>query len=189
MIYNRKIISKGNIFAFIIAGIFITWSIFAFMGMLWNFGTNWVGFIWLGLGFMILLGQIGSISIKYNQNYEIRKIILWELQHDSNVSLEDVARNTGIPLKDVKDITLILRIKRFLSESYIAKTRTSSDQLNVERTSAVPVTIVQSASSLPTALPARTIAHPPQELPKHCPNCGTATDKDTTYCPYCGHAF
>ncbi|MFX1498002.1 MAG: hypothetical protein ACFFBH_10770 [Promethearchaeota archaeon] len=101
MKYHKRL-SYG--FGFFIATIFIIWSIFAFFNMFWNFGINWFGFIWLGLGLVIMFILIWDIMKRHNINIKLSNLVLEELRYNPNATPEQIATTTGIPLLDVKTI-------------------------------------------------------------------------------------
>ena len=72
--------------------------------MFWNFGTNWVGFIWLGLGLVIMLILIRDIMKKHSKNIKLNNMILEELRYNPNATAEQIATATGITLLDVRNI-------------------------------------------------------------------------------------
>jgi hypothetical protein len=91
-------------FGFFMATIFIIWSIFAFFNMFWNFGINWFGFIWLGLGLVIMVILIWDIMKRHSINIKRNNLILEELRYNPNATPEQIATATGIPLLDVRNI-------------------------------------------------------------------------------------
>lgn len=165
---RRSYISGLNIVGLIISGLFIMWSIFAFLDMLWNFGTDWLGYIWLGLGIVILIGQITSISNKYNHLKRKRIMILQEYMNNRNISHEEVSQNTGIDLIEVKDIFLFLKLKGIINRSF---NTTTGQSIVIQQPAAIGVSeSVISDSNL-----------------KYCPNCGTRIKTNRTkYCEFCG---
>ena len=175
-------ISAGSICAILIAGVFIFWGINSFFGGHFSFGLSWMGFIWLGIGSVILFSQIGSI---YNKG-KLRKIVLQEFELKPDVSLEEISRSTGISLKDVKAIVLDLKMRGVLKGPFNTETG---------RLEAVPL-----ATTTPPAPPSPRIAPVPPRAPlnptisaqkyevnseeedvrvkpKFCPNCGTAINR------------
>jgi hypothetical protein len=149
------------------------------MDMLWNFGTDYVGFIWLGFGLLIIFGQIGDILKRKKINLKISNLVLEQFRRDPNVTPEEIANTTWLSWKSVRDIVLNLKIKGYLP--IIPR----GDQLNVNPMQAVPVMTVSSATTH-----AKTTIHPPSEFPKYCPDCGARVDRGTIqYCTFCGYAF
>jgi len=149
------------------------------MDMLWNFGTDYVGFIWLGFGLLIIFGQIGDMLKRKKINHKISNLVLEQFRRDPNVTLEEIAKTTWLSWKSVRNIVLYLRIKRYLPLI------PNGDQLNVNQIQTVPVMTVSSATNH-----TKTMVHPSSELPKYCPDCGARVDRDTTqYCTFCGYAY
>jgi hypothetical protein len=91
-------------FGFFIATVFIIWSIFAFLNMFWNFGTNWVGSIWLGFGLVIMVILIREIMKRHSISNKRSNLVLDELRYNPNATPEQIATATGIALLDVRNI-------------------------------------------------------------------------------------
>ena len=188
-------VSGFSICAIIIAGIFIYWGINAFSGGFWSFGISWMGFIWIGIGSVILFGQIASIS---NKN-KLRKIVLQEFELNPNISLEDASRNTGISLKDVKAIVLDLKARGLLKGPF--NTQTGQLERVPPISPAAPIPPRSASSPTPPEPPMSPKppiqsymesmkAEEPREKPKFCPNCGTPINRDAAqYCAFCGFAL
>ncbi|MFX1354334.1 MAG: hypothetical protein ACFFGP_10260, partial [Promethearchaeota archaeon] len=168
MKYHRRLANGGHIFGFIIATLFIIWSIFAFMDMFWNFGTDYVGFIWLGFGLLIIFGQIGDMLKRNKINHKIRNLVLEQFQGDPNVTLEEIANTTWLSWKSVRNIVLYLRAKGYLSII------PNGDLLNVNPVQNVPIMTVSSATTH-----TKTTVDSPSELPKYCPDCGARVERGT----------
>jgi hypothetical protein len=165
---RRTYLSSLNIFGLILSGLFLTWSIFAFLNMLWNFGTDWLAYIWLGLGIIILTGQISNISNKYNHLKRKRIIILQEYMKNQNISHDEVSQNTGIDLNEVKKIFLYLKIKGIINRSF----NTTTGQSIVFQQ---PVAMTTAKSLINNG------------SLRFCPNCGThINNSPTKYCEFCG---
>ena len=79
---------------------------FAFANMFWNFNTNWVGFIWLGLSLVIFFGQLGFINTRKKS-----KMVIHEITLNRNASIEDIAYNVGAPLDLVKKVIVDLKVR------------------------------------------------------------------------------
>ena len=187
--YKKKSNFSGlNILAFIISAIFLIWSIFAFLGMLWNFGTNWMGFVWLGLSIVIFFGQIGSITAR-----KASKMVFHELVLNPNDSLEEIAQNTGIPLKNVKEIVVDLKYRGILKKSFNTQTgHMENAQLVSPVATASPIPIAATTLSQPSiqSYAEHEEIEFPTEKPRYCSYCGTALNPDVSkYCEFCGQAL
>ena len=184
MKYYKKITNGGHGFGFFIASLFIIWSIFAFFDLFWNFGTTWVGYIWLGLGLVIMFGLIGDILKKKNSNNRLSMLVLQEIQHNPGASYEDISKHTGIPWKYIGYIVLNLRLKGFLTRS------SGSDHSYINTEQIMPVMSVPLTTSSTTTYPAKPVAPRHRNLPKFCPSCGAKVERNATqFCAYCGYKF
>ena len=144
----------------ILAGIFIYWGISSLIP--WGFWFWW-GFIALGIGASILLGQIYALT----NRSKLRNVVKHEISQNPNATVEDIVSNTSISHKDVKDIILDLKASGELTGKFSTKT------------GALKYTTV--AGTTPTQ------EKVPEEKGKFCPSCGTTVSKDTAaFCAFCG---
>jgi len=97
---KKSNVSGLNKIGFFISSLFLTWSIFAFNDLFWNFGSDWVGYIWLSVGFLLLLSQIISVMNKYMRSEDIRNVVLQEYRANPNASIKEVVRNTSLSRND-----------------------------------------------------------------------------------------
>lgn len=189
MNYMKKSNLSGlNILAFVISTIFFMWSIFAFNDMLWNFGTNWVGFLWLGLSLVIIFSQIGSINARKTSKMVFHEIIL-----NPNDSLEEIAYNTGVPLNNVKEVVVDLKYRGILTSSFNPQTGHLKNANLV-----LPVSLASPRPIAATILSQPSIQNYaeyeerefPSEKPRYCTYCGSALKPGATkYCEFCGQAL
>jgi len=186
MNYLRKSnVSSINIFMFIISIVLFIWSMFAFANMLWNFGTNWVAFIWLGLSMVTFFGQIGFINARKKL-----KMVFHEIMLNQNSSLEDIAYNTGVPLKIVKKVVVDIKMRGILQSTFNTQTGYMED---VHLVSSVPkasrkiiAAKVISQPSIQRYTKHEEIESHPEE-PRYCAYCGSALNPNVTkYCEFCG---
>ncbi|MFX0023939.1 MAG: zinc-ribbon domain-containing protein [Candidatus Hermodarchaeota archaeon] len=157
MKYERNQYSEGfSICSLIFAGIFLYWGISLFFPwQVWS----WGGFILIGIGIAILVGQIYALT----NRSKLRNVVLIEFKENPEASVEDVSRSTGISRKDINAIILDLKA----SGQLIGKFNTTTGQIK--------------HLSIPEKEPVT------EERPKFCSNCGTPITKETAqYCAYCG---
>ena len=137
----------------------------------------WIGFQWLlnpsdplnfwwFLSFFLILGGIGIISSQIyalaNRKH-LRKVVKEEFVKFPDITVEKVAQNTGITIKDVKAIVLDLKAAGELRGSF-------SSQTGQMKT--IPVEIVDDEE---------------QEKKNYCKDCGTLIEEESAiYCSYCG---
>jgi hypothetical protein len=147
----------------IIAGGFLWWgfnTLFITMPTFWW----WTGFIWLAIGIGIISSQIYALA----NRSKLRTIVKQEFMAKPNITVEEIAMNTGISRKDVKAIILDLKANGELRGKFSSKT---GEAKHIEIKSEVQ------------------LEQQPKDAPKgvYCPNCGTPVSKDAAmYCAYCG---
>ena len=189
MSYMKKSNLSGlNIIAFAISTVFFMWGIFAFNDMLWNFGTNWVGFLWFGLSLLIIFSQIGSINARKTSKRVFQEIIL-----NPNDSLEEISYKTGVPLSSVKKVIVDLKFRGILTSSFNPQT---GHLENANLVSPVPLASPRPiAATILSPLSAQSYVKNEErefsrEKPKYCTYCGsTLRPGATKYCEFCGQAL
>jgi hypothetical protein len=147
----------------LIAGIFFYWGIDAFLHGFWQFGINWMGFLWIGIGTAIASSQIAALANKS----KLRNVVAQEFQINPNVSIEEISANTGISVKDIRAIILDLKGAGRLKGNFS------------------PTTGEAKSMKVVNPQPDPTPEFP--ERSQFCPNCGTPVSRDAAvYCAYCG---
>ena len=158
--------SGGSICALLIAGMFFYWGIDAFLHGFWQFGLNWMGFLWIGIGAAIASSQIAALANKS----KLRNVVAQEFQINPNVSIEEISANTGISVRDVRAIILDLKAAGKLRGSFSTTTGEAESMKTVNAPPMKPQHV--------------------EEKGGFCPNCGTAINRDNAaYCSYCGAKF
>jgi hypothetical protein len=161
MHYERNEYHEGfSICALIIAGIFLWWG----FNIILDDITNWwwfFGFFWIMIGLSIFSSQI----YKLTNRSKLRNIVKQEFEEDPNISIEMIANNTGITVKDARAIVLDLKARGELRGKFSTKTGQAK---HVEITT-------------PNQ-------EPSEEKGKYCANCGTPVKREgeAVYCAYCG---
>jgi hypothetical protein len=161
MHYERNEYQEGfSICALIIAGIFLWWG----FNIILDDMTEWwwiFGFIWILVGLSIMSSQI----YKLTNRSKLRNIVKQEFEQNPNISIEMIASNTGITIKDARAIVLDLKARGELRGKFSTKT---GEAKQVEVTTANQ--------------------EPPEEKGKYCANCGTPVKREESavYCAYCG---
>jgi hypothetical protein len=152
--------------------------------MFWNFGTDFVGFIWLGFGFSVVFALMGDILKKRRINVSLSLMVLEEFQRNPMSTTEEIAKATGISLKNVEYIVMKLKMRRYLPNNI------SLDELNINSMQDVAIMTGSSGTSRHSISQTKEMTYPPSQLPKYCPNCSAKVDQGTIqYCSYCGYAF
>jgi len=159
MHYERNEYHEGfSICGLIIAGAFLYWgfnNLSNVSGFWW-----WTGFILIVIGISIISSQI----YKLTNRSKLRTVVKQEFEQNPNASIEEIARKTGISIKDVRAIVLDLKARGELRGKFSTKT---GEAKYVEVTD----------SNQPE----------PQEKGNYCANCGTPIKKESAlYCAYCG---
>ena len=161
MHYERNEYKEGfSICALIIAGIFLWWG----FNIILDGMANWYwffGFFWILIGLSIMSNQI----YKLTNRSKLRNVVKQEFEQNPNISIELIAGNTGITVKDARAIVLDLKARGELRGKFSTKT---GEAKHVEIT-----TPNQS---------------PSEEPGKYCANCGTPvkSEGNAVYCAYCG---
>lgn len=164
MHYERNEYQEGfSICALIIAGIFLWWG----FNIFFNEMTKWwwfFGFFWIIVGLSIISSQI----YKLTNRSKLRNIVKQEFEQNPTISIEMIANNTGITLKDARAIVLDLKGRGELRGKFSTKTGEAKH--------------IEIASSNQT---------PSEEKGKYCANCGTPMKREgnAVYCAYCGAKF
>jgi hypothetical protein len=163
MKYNPNQYTSGfSICALLIAGMFFYWGIDAFLHGFWDFGFNWMGFIWIGIGIAILGSQIAALT----NRSKLKNIVLIEFNNNPNISVEEISANTGISVRDVRAIILDLKAAGKLRGKFSTSTGEAKAMEVVPKAEKVPI---------------------PQEKSNYCPNCGTPIERENAaFCAYCG---
>ena len=161
MHYERNEYKEGfSICALIIAGIFLWWG----FNIILDGMTNWYwffGFFWILIGLSIMSNQIYKLT---NRN-KLRNVVKQEFEQNPNISIELIAGNTGITIKDAQAIVLDLKARGELRGKFSTKTGEAKS---------VEVTAPNQA--------------PSEEIGKYCSNCGTPVKREgnAVFCAYCG---
>jgi len=166
MKYTRNQYTQGfSICALLIAGMFYYWGIDAFLNGFWQFGVNWMGFLWIGIGSVILASQVAALA----NRSKLKNVVLQEFEANPNISVEEISANTGISVKDIRAIVLDLKGDGRLRGKFSSKTGEAKEM------EVVPKVEDKSVD---------------QEQGKFCPNCGTPIERETaSFCAYCGSKF
>ncbi|MEJ2277679.1 MAG: hypothetical protein P8Y70_08015 [Candidatus Lokiarchaeota archaeon] len=110
MKYKRNQYSEGvSVCTLIIAGVFLWWGISTLINgnyfhPLW-WASGWWGLLWLGIGLAIGIGQFSALTNKS----KLRNIVKNEIMVNPNITVEQIGKNTGISLRDVRAIILDLK--------------------------------------------------------------------------------
>jgi hypothetical protein len=161
MHYERNEYQEGfSICALIIAGIFLWWG----FNIIFDDMANWwwlFGFLWIIVGLSIISSQIYRLT----NRGKLRNIVKQEFEQNPNISIEMIANNTGITVKDARAIVLDLKARGELRGKFSTKT---GEAKHVEITASDQ--------------------KPSEEKGKYCANCGTPVKREgnAVYCAYCG---
>ncbi|MHA2127644.1 MAG: hypothetical protein ACW99E_20275 [Promethearchaeota archaeon] len=186
--FRKSNLSGFNILALFFATVFFTWSIFAFANMFWNFDTDWVGFIWLGLSMLIFFRQARFINARKKS-----KMVFRELMLHPNDSIEEVALYTGVPLNIVKEVVVDLKLRGILRSSFNTHT---GHMENVHLVSSIPRTSSRHKTTETFSQPTiqNYAKHEEleftEEVARFCSYCGTKLNPGVSkYCEFCGQAI
>jgi len=165
MKYKKNQYSEGvSICSLIIAGMFVYWGLndLVIKPLTESATVAWWGFIWLGIGISIAIGQVAA----WLNRSKLRSTVLYEYESNPTATIEDISQKTGITFRDVQAIVLDLKARGLLRGKFSS---TTGEMKHIEVTTANPQTeTIESKVS-------------------YCPNCGTAKVKGTSvYCSYCG---
>ncbi len=161
MHYERNEYQEGfSICALVIAGIFLWWG----LNILLDDITNWwwfFGFFWILIGLSIASSQF----YKLTNRSKLRNVVKQEFEQNPTISIEMIASNTGITVKDSRAIVLDLKAKGEIRGNFSTKT---VEAKHVE---------VLGPNQAPS-----------EEVGKYCANCGTPLKRkgNAVYCAYCG---
>ena len=156
MHYERNEYHEGfSICALFIAAIFLWWG----FNIILDDITNWwwfFGFFWIIIGLSIISSQI----YKLTNRSKLRNIVKQEFEQNPNISIEMIANNTGITLKDARAIVLDLKSRGFSNRTEEAK------QVEITSSNQEPLEVKG----------------------KYCANCGTPVKREgeVVYCAFCG---
>jgi hypothetical protein len=169
MKYKRNQYTQGfSICALLIAGMFYYWGVNALMNGFWQFGINWMGFLWIGFGTAILVSQIAALA----NRSKLKNVVLYEFKQNPNISIEEISNNTGISVRDIRAIILDLKGSGRLRGNFSSETGTAKEMQVATEVAKDEIPIVQKA---------------PQEHAKFCPSCGTPIERsEAAFCAYCG---
>jgi hypothetical protein len=161
MKYEKNQYSEGfSICALILAGVFFYWGITELIN--WGDGFEWWGFISIGIGAAILIGQIYAIT----NRSKLRNVVLSEFQVNPEATADEISRSTGVSRKDIHAIILDLKASGQLR----GKFNTTTGQIK-------HLSIQQKAK----------VSEITEGQARYCPNCGTPRTKDAAkFCSYCG---
>ncbi|MHA2288933.1 MAG: hypothetical protein ACXABG_09100, partial [Promethearchaeota archaeon] len=118
-------------------------------------------FLWILVGLSIISNQIYKLA----NRSKLRNVVKQEFEQNPNISIEMIASNTGITIKDARAIVLDLKARKELRGKFSTKT---GEAKQVEIT---------------------TPHQPPsEEKGKYCANCGTPVKREgeALFCAYCG---
>jgi predicted transcriptional regulator len=117
------------------------------------------------LGVLVVGRSIISSQIyKLTNRSKLRTVVKQEFEQNSNASIEEIASNTGITVKDVRAIVLDLKARGELRGKFSTKT---GEAKHLE---------VTTSNKLE-----------PHEKGNYCANCGTPIKNESAlYCAYCG---
>jgi len=167
MKYKRNQYSEGlSICSFIIAGLLIYWGLNDLIVQPLLYGKDvswWWGFILLIIGVSIAGSQIAALA----NRSKLRNAVLYEYEAHPKATIEEVSKNTGISIRDIRAIVLDLKANGLLRGKFSS---TTGQMTHAEVIRKTPVEV-------PTT----------EEKVTYCPNCGTAKSKDSAvFCSYCG---
>ena len=167
--YKRNMYTEGvSLCCFIIAGAFIIFGIL---------GPFPLSLIALGIGFLIILGQIYRIYARG----KLRNVIKNEFIVNPKASVSDICKTTGMTEKDVRAIILDLKA----SGEMMGKFSSSTGQLEEAFIADKQKRITQNAVK-PHTTPEKEKTLPAEIKHKYCPGCGTQIPFGAKYCEYCG---
>jgi hypothetical protein len=175
MKYKRNQYTEGvSICALIIAGVFLWWGISILInGRFWNpawWIGGWWGFLWLGIGLSIAISQLSGL----NNRSKLRNVVKNEITLNPKATVEQIARNTGISIRDVRAIILDLKANGELMGKF------SQDTGQMEYTQVSPKKNEPMKSKTPESEQEDLKAN-------YCPNCGTpVTNEEAQFCQFCG---
>jgi hypothetical protein len=164
MKYKRNQYSEGlSICSFIIAGILIYWGLndLFIRPILYSWVISWWGIVWLVLGVAIVGGQVAAFA----NRSKLRNAVLYEYEEHPEATIEEISKNTGITIRDVRAIVLDLKARGLLRGKFSSTTGQMTH----------------------TEVITKTQTETPEGKVSYCPNCGTAKAKESAvYCSYCG---
>lgn len=164
MKYKRNQYSEGlSVCSFIIAGILIYWGLndLFFRPIWYGWAVSWFGIVWLVIGVAIVGGQVAA----FPNRGKLRNAVLYEYEAHPEATIEEISKNTGVSLRDVRSIILDLKSRGLLRGKFSSTTG--------QLTHGEVITKTQTTV--------------PEGKVSYCPNCGTAKSKDSAvYCSYCG---
>ncbi|MCJ7626257.1 MAG: zinc ribbon domain-containing protein [Anaerolineaceae bacterium] len=165
MKYEKNQYSEGvSICSLIIAGMFVYWGLndLVIRPLTESRGVSWWGFIWLGIGASIAVGQVAA----WLNRSRLRNAVLYEYEANPTAAIEDISQTTGITFRDVQAIVLDLKARGLLRGKFSS---TTGEMKHVDVTTPNPPIGTK------------------EDKVSYCPNCGTAKVKGTSvYCSYCG---
>jgi hypothetical protein len=164
MKYKRNQYSEGlSVCSLIIAGILIYWGLNdLFLRPIWyGWAVSWFGIVWLGIGLVIVGGQAAA----WANRSKLRNAVLYEYEEHPEATIEEISKNTGISIRDIRAIVLDLKANGSLRGKFSS---TTGQMTHAKVTTKTPV-------------------ETPTGKVSYCPNCGTAKSKESAvYCSYCG---
>lgn len=158
---------KVSICTFIIAALFLFWGLndLLIRPLMEGAEVVWWGWIWIGIGASILIGQIAALRNRTS----LRNTVLYEYEDHPTATIEEISRNTGISVKDVQAIVLDLKASGLLRGKFSSST---GEMKNVEVTRSGELSKEGEIGG------------------KYCPTCGNAKSKESAvFCSYCGTKF
>lgn len=164
MKYERNQYSDGvSICTLIIAGMFLYWGLndLLIRPLMEGAEVVWWGWIWIGIGASILVGQIAA----WANRSKLRNTVLYEYEEHPEATIEEISRNTGITIKDVQTIVLDLKADGLLRGKFSSATGQMTHGEVIKKTE----------------------GEVSEGRVAYCPNCGTAKVKESAvFCSYCG---
>ena len=136
MKYEKNQYSEGfSICGLVFAGIFLYWGFNTlFNGFWFGFGPYplnlwWLGFIWIFIGLAIISGQIYALS----NRSRLRSIVKVHFIDNPSASVEEIAAESRITIKDARAIILDLKARGELRGKFSTKTGQMKSVSNEEQ--------------------------------------------------------
>ncbi|MHA2039790.1 MAG: zinc ribbon domain-containing protein [Promethearchaeota archaeon] len=165
MKYKRNQYSEGlSVCSFIIAGILIYWGLndLILRPIWYGSAVSWFGIVWLVIGVAIVAGQVAAFA----NRSKLRNAVLYEYEEHPEATIEEIGKNTGISIRDVRAIILDLKARGLLRGKFSSTTGQMTHAEVIKKTQTKPAQ--EGAIS-------------------YCSNCGTAKAKESAvFCSYCG---
>ncbi|MFX1488374.1 MAG: zinc ribbon domain-containing protein [Promethearchaeota archaeon] len=165
MKYRKNQYTEGvTLCGAIITGALIYWGITSFIP--YDPVNSWWGLFPLIIGLLFLTGGIVALT----NRGKLKRVVLYEFASNPDITIEEVAQNTGITNKDLKAIVLDLKASGELRGKFSSATgQIKNVYVQTESQGSAPDVGASEGKT------------------RYCPNCGTSISKESAmYCSYCG---